>query len=105
MPKKLCCFAAVTGAGAIALVGDLPATIAAFKEAAPYLVYPAKAAVAFPVVYHYAGGLRHIIWDKHSIGIQAEKKSLLDIPSVDMSSKIVIGSSIIGTIGLALFSM
>ena len=34
----------------IALTGDLGAAIGAFKEAAPLLVFPAKAAVAFPLV-------------------------------------------------------
>lgn len=89
----------------MALTGDLPATIAAFKEAVPFLVLPVKAAIAFPLVYHYAGGLRHIIWDKHSIGNQAEKTSLLDVPSVDKSSRIIIGISIVGTLGLALVSL
>lgn len=89
----------------MALAGDLPATIVAFKEAAPYLVLPAKAALAFPIVYHYAGGLRHIVWDKHRIGDQADKTSFLDIPSVDASSKAIIATSIVGTLGLAIFSM
>lgn len=34
----------------IALTGDLGAAISAFKEAAPLLVFPAKAVVAFPLV-------------------------------------------------------
>lgn len=97
--------AAITGAGFVALAGDLSSTVVAFKEAAPFLVVPAKAALAFPLVYHYVGGLRHIAWDKHSIGNQAEKSSLLDIKRVDLSSKIVIGTSIVGTLGLALFSI
>ena len=97
--------AVATGAGAVALTGDLPATIAAFKDTLPFLVLPAKAAIAFPLVYHYAGGLRHIIWDKHKIGNQAEKTSLLDVPSVDRSSRIIIGTSIVGTLGLALISL
>ena len=25
--------------------------------------YPAKFCVAFPIVYHYAGGIRHLVWD------------------------------------------
>ena len=89
----------------MALTGDLPATIVAFKDTLPYLVLPAKAAIAFPLVYHYAGGLRHIIWDKHSIGNQAEKTSFLDLPSVESSSKSIIGVSIVGTLGLALLSL
>ena len=89
----------------VALTGDLPATIAAFKSAAPLLVFPAKAAIAFPLVYHYAGGLRHVIWDKHSIGNQADKTSLLENPSVDKSSRFIVGVSIVGTIALAIISL
>lgn len=95
----------VTGAGAIALVGDLPSTIAAFKSAVPLLVYPVKAAVAFPLVYHYAGGLRHIAWDKHRIGNQADKTSLLENPTVDKSSRLILGISIVGTVALAIVSL
>jgi hypothetical protein len=39
----------------VALAGDLSSTVVAFKEAAPFLVVPAKAALAFPLVYHYVG--------------------------------------------------
>ena len=60
----------MTGAGAIALTGDLPATIEAIKHTSPALLYPIKAAVAFPLVYHYLGGLRHVIWDKARYGNQ-----------------------------------
>ena len=27
------------------------------------IAYPAKFCMAFPIVYHYAGGIRHLIWD------------------------------------------
>ena len=60
----------MTGAGAVALTRDLPATIEALKSTSPLLLYPIKAAVAFPLVYHYLGGLRHVIWDKASYGNQ-----------------------------------
>lgn len=40
-------------------MGDLPSTVVAFKEAAPFLVMPVKAALAFPLVYHYVGELPH----------------------------------------------
>ena len=45
----------VTGAGIVALVGDLPAAVTALASAGPLLTVPVKAAVAFPLVYHYAG--------------------------------------------------
>jgi succinate dehydrogenase (ubiquinone) cytochrome b560 subunit len=78
------------GAGAVgyvALVGDLGASIAAFKEAYPLLVFPAKFAVAFPAAYHTAAGLRHIYWDHYRYGNQADKVSPLEVPAVERSSK------------------
>lgn len=93
------------GVGAIALTGDVAATIAAFKAAAPLLIVPTKAAVAFPIVYHYVAGLRHIAWDKHTIGKQADKSSLLERTAVDSSSRFIIGTSIAATLGLALYSI
>ena len=49
------------GASAIALTGDLPGTIDFMKETYPFLIPPAKFIVAFPLVYHTLGGLRHIV--------------------------------------------
>ena len=60
----------MTGAGAIALTGDLPATIEAIKHTSSVLLYPIKAAVAFPLLYHYLGGLRHVFWYKAKYGNQ-----------------------------------
>jgi succinate dehydrogenase/fumarate reductase cytochrome b subunit len=60
----------MTGAAWIALTGDLPAAIHALKASSPLIVYPIKAAVAFPLVYHYLGGVRHIFWDKAKYGNQ-----------------------------------
>ena len=59
------------GAGAVALQGDLVGAVDAFKAAAPMLVLPAKFAVAFPLVYHYLGGVRHVFWDKSHYGNMA----------------------------------
>ena len=74
------------GAGAVALQGDLVAAVDAFKAAAPMLVLPAKFAVAFPLVYHYLGGLRHVFWDKSHYGNMAR-------PQGAQSFKIYIASS------------
>ncbi len=63
-------YAGITGAGWIALTGDLPGTIDSIKHTSPLLLYPIKAAVAFPLVYHYLGGLRHVFWDKARYGNQ-----------------------------------
>ena len=63
------------GAGAVALQGDLVAAVDAFKAAAPMLVLPAKFAVAFPLVYHYLGGVRHVFWDKAHYGNMARPQA------------------------------
>ena len=42
--------AGTVAAADLALSGDLGASIAAFKDAYPLLVFPAKAVVAFPLV-------------------------------------------------------
>jgi hypothetical protein len=55
-------------AGYIALTGDLPGALAAFRADHPILALPAKFVVAYPLVYHYLGGLRHFVWDLHKIG-------------------------------------
>jgi len=94
----------MTGAGAIALTGDLPATIEAIKHTSPALLYPIKAAVAFPLVYHYLGGLRHVIWDKARYGNQADKGSPLENKAVDRSSKLLVGASALGTAALTVLS-
>ena len=70
----MACTAGFGAAGAIALVGDLPATIDAF-------------------------------WDKHSMGKQAEKKSLLENEAVDKSSKLILGTSIVATLGLTVLQL
>ena len=55
--------AGVTGIGALSLMGvDAPGmmqTIGATPFAPIF-----KFGVAFPLVYHYLGGVRHIVWDK-----------------------------------------
>lgn len=99
------CDAGIGAAGAIALVGDLPATVDAFKASYPLLVYPAKAVITWPLFYHYLGGVRHIIWEKHSMGKQAEKKSYLENEAVDKSSKLIFATSIVGTIGLTVLQL
>lgn len=83
-------------------MGDLPAAVDAFTASYPSLVYPAKAVITWPLFYHYLGGVRHIIWDKHSMGKQAEKKSYLENEAVNKSSKFIFATSIVGTLGLTI---
>jgi succinate dehydrogenase (ubiquinone) cytochrome b560 subunit len=77
----------------VALTGDLPGALAAFKANYPILVFPTKLVISFPLVYHYLGGMRHFVWDLYKIGNQADKTSLLETPRVEESSKILLGAS------------
>ena len=53
----------VTGIGAATLMGlDAPALLQLIGSTPVAPIF--KFAVAFPLTYHYAGGLRHIYWDK-----------------------------------------
>ena len=94
----------MTGVGWVALTGDLPGAVAAFKASTPWLVYPVKAAIAGPMVYHYLGGLRHLVWDQQKIGKQAAKTSMLEYPAVVKSSWAVIYASAAGTLALSVLS-
>jgi hypothetical protein len=49
--------AGVLCAGFIALTGDLPGTIGYLKACGPLVTIPLKAAIAFPLVYHYVAGV------------------------------------------------
>ena len=82
-----------TLAGYIALTGDLPGALAAFKANHPVLAVPAKLLISWPLVYHYLGGVRHFVWDLHKIGNNADKTSLLEKDRVEQSSKILFATS------------
>jgi succinate dehydrogenase (ubiquinone) cytochrome b560 subunit len=46
----------------------------------------AKFSVAFPLIYHYFGGLRHLMWDRMPEMLETEK--------VEQSSYVIIGASV-----------
>ena len=91
-----------TGAGWLALTGDLPAAVDAWAGAHSIMAIPAKGAVAFPFVYHLAGGLRHLWWDGASHGAQAEHAGPLEKGPIDTSSYVVAGVSAAGTLAAML---
>jgi len=53
-----------------------------------------KFGVAFPLVYHYMGGIRHIMWDKQPDSLTNE--------SVQQSSMILIGAATVTSLGIAM---
>ena len=55
-------WAGFVGAGALALTGaDVPALMSTIGASS--IGPAAKFVVAFPLTYHYLGGLRHFVWD------------------------------------------
>lgn len=87
------------GAGSVAMINgcDLPSTIHAFKASVPALVPIAKIIVSFPLIYHFLAGLRHLYWDATA--------KMLDLPAAELSSKILIGSSIVLAFGSAFITL
>jgi succinate dehydrogenase (ubiquinone) cytochrome b560 subunit len=73
----------------LALVGcDVPACTSILGSI-PLLGHVFKFGVAFPLVYHYLGGIRHIVWDKNP--------EMLENDKVEQSSKVLLGvSAVIG---------
>ncbi len=78
-----------SAAGTLALFGaDVPA-IATAIGTTPYLGTLAKGVVSFPIVYHYLGGLRHIVWDN--------TPEMLTNDQVENSSYFLYGISLVFT--------
>lgn len=99
-------FALSLGTGAMALAalsGDLPALVAAVQGSA--LLIPIKAAVSFPLVYHYAAGMRHFYWDKYAYPNMAQHTTPLEVKSVKASSAALLGGSAIAAAALALVTL
>ncbi len=85
------------GIGAAALAGvDVAASIQSLHTSMPLMIPVAKTLIAFPLTYHYIAGLRHLYWDSTAEG--------LDLKSVDASSKVVVASSVLVTLGLVAYS-
>lgn len=66
-----------TAAGLMSVIGDAGGVIAA----------GAKFSVAFPFVYHYMGGVRHLIWDN--------KPDMLTNVDVEQASYALVGGSVL----------
>ncbi len=84
--------AGFAGAGILALRGSLDGTVSALAGNF-LLAFPLKFLVAYTIIYHYLGGMRHFLWDHAKIGNNADRTSLLELPKVELSSKILLGSS------------
>ncbi|KXZ42627.1 hypothetical protein GPECTOR_129g557 [Gonium pectorale] len=80
------------GAGVLALRGGLDPVVSAMSGSL-LLGFPAKFLLSYCLIYHYAGALRHFTWDHHKIGNNADRTSLMELPKVELSSKLLLGGS------------
>lgn len=92
MHASLLTRAGFAGVGFFALRGTLESKVQFFAGSL-LLGFPLKFLVAYTIIYHLLGGLRHFLWDYSKIGNQADRTSLLELPKVEMSSKILLGAS------------
>lgn len=90
------------GAGALAFNGDLVPVVDFVRDS--ILVYPARALVAAPLIYHFAAGARHMVWDHAKYGLQSEKGDLLDPKVVDRLSWGLMYATAAGTLGAVVYS-
>lgn len=83
-----------------ALRGTLEPKVA-YLAGSTLLGVPLKFLLAYTLIYHWLGGLRHIVWDVSKIGNQADRTSLLELPKVVgcLSSRVV--GQLIGWLGAA----
>mmetsp|Transcript_61165 Transcript_61165/g.92490 ORF Transcript_61165/g.92490 Transcript_61165/m.92490 type:complete len:171 (-) Transcript_61165:50-562(-) len=83
------------GLGAIEIVGGPGSSLSLMQEigGAGFLIAaPAKFAVAFPIVYHYFGAVRHFAWDYFP--------EYLENVDVEKSSYALVGSSTLLSAGM-----
>mmetsp|Transcript_8441 Transcript_8441/g.12230 ORF Transcript_8441/g.12230 Transcript_8441/m.12230 type:complete len:127 (-) Transcript_8441:69-449(-) len=86
MAMSVGCF----GLGAVELVGGsgtAAATMEMIGNSGVLVSAPAKFCVAFPLVYHYLGAVRHFVWDKYP-------DSTLTTDHAKMASYGLVGSSL-----------
>lgn len=94
--------ATTVGAGALALNGDLLPLVDFVRGS--FLVYPARAVVAAPLIYHFGAGLRHMAWDHAKYGLQSQKGDMLDPQVVDRLSWGLVYGTAAATLGAVVYS-
>ncbi len=54
----------------MALRGTLPGTVEYLASSWAIVLFPFKFAVSYTILYHWLGGIRHVVWDHQKIGNQ-----------------------------------
>lgn len=76
------------GLGAVEMAGGSGSALSLMETiGSSGLAYPAKFCVAFPLTYHYLGGVRHYVWDN--------KPDLLTNEGVEKASYYLAGGSVV----------
>lgn len=89
---------AIVSAGMISIAGgDVLGVVHGMKTNVSLLVPVTKFCLAFPLVYHTLGGLRHLYWDKTAKGLDSAAEA-------NTSSYILIGTSTVAGLLLAGYS-
>eukprot|EP00568_Trieres_chinensis_P010593 CAMPEP_0183310154 /NCGR_PEP_ID=MMETSP0160_2-20130417/29497_1 /TAXON_ID=2839 ORGANISM="Odontella Sinensis, Strain Grunow 1884" /NCGR_SAMPLE_ID=MMETSP0160_2 /ASSEMBLY_ACC=CAM_ASM_000250 /LENGTH=145 /DNA_ID=CAMNT_0025474327 /DNA_START=165 /DNA_END=602 /DNA_ORIENTATION=+ len=86
------------GLGLVEVLGGNGAALALMQDIGsmgPAVSSVAKFSVAYPCVYHYLGGIRHMIWDKYP--------DLLTNAEVEKHSWALVGGSLVLTLPFMLF--
>ena len=84
------------GVGGIDLIGGSGSALSVMEtigDTSFFISGPAKLAVAFPIVYHSFGGLRHFVWDQFP-------DKFLDNDMVPKASQALFGSATLISLGL-----
>lgn len=83
----------VAGIAGLALVGGDVSAVLSGIGSVPLVGTVGKLAVSFPLIYHYLGGVRHVVWDKNP--------STLTNEDVEKASLVLIGSSVVLSLGVS----
>jgi succinate dehydrogenase (ubiquinone) cytochrome b560 subunit len=87
----------LTGMAGMALVGVDPSIVMQSIGNSAVGV-PARALVCFPLLYHYLGGVRHIVWDK-------VPEKTLNNEDVEKSSYMLFAASGVGSLAAAMITI
>jgi len=82
-------------AGLLIMPGDFPTYIEAVKNAqlSPALLFTGKTLMAFPLVYHYINGIRHLTWDSgHGFEMKTQYKTGYTVVGSSIALAVLLGA-------------
>lgn len=64
-------------------------------QISPLIMFPAKTIVAFPLIYHYVNGIRHLLWDAgygYELGTQYKSGTAIFATTVALAALVASAS-------------